>query len=84
MAATAIDTEKTQETAENLADRLPVPAGYKMLVIKPEIEEKSEGGIVYANFVTTVSPRYAWEIQHTALGMGLQQTLQSSPACVYV
>ena len=49
MSATAIDAGKTQETAENLADRLPVPAGYKMLIIKPEIEEKSEGGIVYAN-----------------------------------
>jgi starch synthase len=30
-----------------------------------------KGGIVYSNFVTTVSPRYAWEIQHTDLGMGL-------------
>jgi co-chaperonin GroES (HSP10) len=49
MSATAIDAEKTQETAANLADRLPVPAGYKMLVVKPEIEEKSDGGIVYAN-----------------------------------
>lgn len=34
-----------------------------------------KGGIVYANFVTTVSPHYAWEIQHTELGMGLQTTL---------
>ena len=49
MSATAIDAEKTQETAEALASRLPNPAGYKMLVVKPEINEKSEGGIVYAN-----------------------------------
>lgn len=35
-----------------------------------------KGGIVYANYVTTVSPRYAWEIQYTDQGMGLQQTLQ--------
>ncbi len=49
MSATAIDAEKTQETAQNLADRLPDPVGYKMLVIKPEIDEKSEGGIVYAD-----------------------------------
>jgi starch synthase len=34
-----------------------------------------KGGIVYANFVTTVSPRYANEIRHTELGMGLQGTL---------
>lgn len=49
MSATAIDAEKTQETAENLASRLPDPVGYKMLVVKPEIQEKSEGGIIYAD-----------------------------------
>ncbi|MCF7992217.1 MAG: glycogen synthase [Thiohalocapsa sp.] len=36
-----------------------------------------KGGIVYANFVTTVSPRYAWEIQHTDQGMGLQGVLKA-------
>ena len=49
MSATAIDVERTQETGNQLADRLPSPVGYKMLLIKPEIEEKSDGGIVYAN-----------------------------------
>jgi co-chaperonin GroES (HSP10) len=49
MSATAIDAGKTQETAANLADRVPVPVGYKMLVIKPEIEEKSDGGILYSD-----------------------------------
>ncbi len=34
-----------------------------------------QGGIVYANFTTTVSPRYAQEIKHTELGHGLQPTL---------
>ena len=34
-----------------------------------------KGGIVYSNFVTTVSPRYAHEIRHTRLGMGLQRIL---------
>lgn len=34
-----------------------------------------KGGVVYSNFVTTVSPTYAWEIRHTALGMGLQGVL---------
>ena len=34
-----------------------------------------KGGIVYANFVVTVSPRYAQEIRHTHLGMGLQRVL---------
>jgi starch synthase len=34
-----------------------------------------KGGIVYSNFVTTVSPTYAREIRHTPLGMGLQRTL---------
>ncbi len=34
-----------------------------------------KGGIVYSNFVTTVSPRYAWEIKNSDLGFGLQHTL---------
>ena len=34
-----------------------------------------KGGIVYSNFTTTVSPRYAWEVRHTDLGMGLQRIL---------
>jgi starch synthase len=34
-----------------------------------------KGGIVYSNFITTVSPRYAEEIRHTPLGMGLQRVL---------
>lgn len=36
-----------------------------------------KGGIVYADFVNTVSPRYAWEIQNTEQGMGLQSLLQT-------
>lgn len=35
-----------------------------------------KGGIVYSNFVTTVSPTYAWEIMHTDLSYGLGRTLQ--------
>lgn len=35
-----------------------------------------KGGIVYSNFVTTVSPRYAWEILHTDQSFGLGHTLQ--------
>jgi starch synthase len=34
-----------------------------------------KGGIVYSNFVTTVSPQYAGEIQQSDLGCGLQHTL---------
>jgi len=34
-----------------------------------------KGGIVYSNFVTTVSPRYADEIKYSDLGYGLQHTL---------
>src|SRR6185369_3308522 len=35
------------------------------------------GGIVFSNFVTTVSPRYAQEIMNSDLGMGLQPTLRA-------
>jgi starch synthase len=34
-----------------------------------------KGGIVYSNFVTTVSPSYAWEIQNADLSCGLGHTL---------
>ncbi len=34
-----------------------------------------KGGIVYSNFVTTVSPRYAEEIKYSDLGCGLQHAL---------
>ncbi len=34
-----------------------------------------KGGIVYSNFITTVSPRYAWEILNTDQGYGLGHTL---------
>ena len=34
-----------------------------------------KGGIVYANFVTTVSPQHAWEAQYTDQGRGLGHTL---------
>jgi len=35
-----------------------------------------KGGIVYSNFVSTVSPTYAHEIRFTAAGMGLQRILE--------
>jgi starch synthase len=43
----------------------------------PRTVNLMRGGIVYSNAITTVSPRYAWEIQHTNQGMGLQGTLKA-------
>jgi starch synthase len=34
-----------------------------------------KGGIVYSNFVTTVSPRHAWEAKDAGQGHGLEPTL---------
>lgn len=34
-----------------------------------------KGGIVYSNFVTTVSPQHAWEVRHTDWSYGLGHTL---------
>ena len=34
-----------------------------------------KGGIVYSNYVTTVSPQHAWEARHTEQGAGLGPTL---------
>lgn len=36
-----------------------------------------KGGIVYSNFITTVSPKHAWEAQNTDQGFGLSQTLHT-------
>jgi starch synthase len=41
----------------------------------PHAVNMMKGGIVYSNFVTTVSPRYAWEIQNSDLSCGLGHTL---------
>lgn len=41
-----IDTDGTVKNAENLAGRLPDPVGYKLLLIKPKVEETTEGGII--------------------------------------
>jgi co-chaperonin GroES (HSP10) len=46
MSVADIDVTKTVETSDKLASQLPNPVGYKILVVKPEIEEKSEGGII--------------------------------------
>ena len=46
LSAANIDVDKTKETSEHLASQLPDPVGYKILVVKPEIEEKTEGGIL--------------------------------------
>jgi starch synthase len=54
-----------------IADRLQDPRDHRAVNLM-------KGGIVYSNFVTTVSPRYAWEIQHTDQGMGLETVLQSN------
>lgn len=51
-----------------IPDRLQDPGN-------PRLANLMKGGIVYSNYVTTVSPRYAWEIQHTDQGMGLQDLL---------
>ncbi len=36
-----------------------------------------KGGIVYANYVNTVSPHHAWEARFTDVGCGLQPTLDA-------
>ncbi|MGB5833591.1 MAG: glycogen synthase [Thiohalocapsa sp.] len=43
----------------------------------PQAVNLMKGGIVFANFVTAVSPRYAWEVQHSEQGMGLQAVLRA-------
>ena len=39
-------TFKDIEDGDNFASQLPEPKGYKLLIALPEIEEKTEGGII--------------------------------------
>ena len=39
-----------------------------------------KGGIVYANYVNTVSPHHAWEARFSEIGCGLQSTLEAHQA----
>jgi starch synthase len=43
--------------------------------VNPKALNLMKGGIVYSNFVTTVSPQHAWEVTYTEQGMGLGHTL---------
>jgi starch synthase len=43
--------------------------------LNPHAINFMKAGIVYSNFVTTVSRGYAWEAMHTAQGFGLGHTL---------
>ncbi len=43
--------------------------------VHPNALNFMKGGIVYSNFVTTVSPKHAWEAHHTDQGHGLGDTL---------
>lgn len=41
----------------------------------PSAINYTKGAIVYSNFITTVSPRHAWEIRHSEWGYGLGHAL---------
>ncbi|EIC23531.1 glycogen synthase [Thiorhodovibrio frisius] len=60
-------------------DRLSDSAGAVDAKLMPRAN-LMQGGIVFSNFVTTVSPRYAWEVLRTEQGMGLQGVLAAKQA----
>jgi starch synthase len=43
----------------------------------PRVLNMMKAGIVYSNFVTTVSPHYAWEAQNSWMGFGMGSTLHT-------
>ncbi len=42
----------------------------------PQVLNLLKGGIVYSNFITTVSPKHAWEAKEEDQGFGLKPTLR--------
>ena len=49
MTDTNVEKVPEKEKDDKRANRLPKPAGYKMLVALPKIEEKTAGGIIKAS-----------------------------------
>ncbi len=64
LSATKLDRPKYYHHNDRLQDNL-----------YPNALNFMKGGIVYANSVTTVSPKHAWEACHTDQGFGLDNTL---------
>src|ERR1039458_8758603 len=68
-------------------DRRSCPAGHRPEYFahydrlrdnhNPHAINLMKGGIVYSNFVTTVSPRHAWEAKDGGQGFGLEPTLNT-------
>lgn len=52
MSIGTINVDATKEKGVNLADKLPDPVGYKLLVIKPKVVDKTEGGILVTDGYT--------------------------------
>ena len=44
-ATTKTKTEETIEIGKNLAKQVPDPVGYKILIMMPKAEEKTDGGV---------------------------------------
>ena len=49
MTTVAIAGEESKATLPKVASQLPEPKGFKILIALPEIEEKTEGGILKAS-----------------------------------
>ena len=63
VATNGIDVDSTLKKVDELKDkslRLPKPAGYKMLVALPQIEEKTAGGITKDICRAPELCRYLW------------------------
>ena len=48
------ESVKQDNEAENVASQLPDPCGYKILIAIPEIDEKSEGGVIKPDIVREI------------------------------
>ena len=70
MSISAVDVDKTIEKVESYKDkslRLPKPSGYKIVVALPNIEERTEGGII--------KPDSVIEKESTAANIGFVMAL---------
>jgi|TARA_R100000093_G_scaffold71007_1_gene45550 co-chaperonin GroES (HSP10) len=71
MTVKAVKEKEVIEEDSNVASQLPEPQGYKILIALPEVDEKTEGGIIKAD--TTV------RVEETASIIGF--VLKMGPDC---
>ena len=78
-------TFKDIEDGDNFASQLPEPKGYKLLIALPEIEEKTEGGIIKSaqtQYEENIATIVGWVMSMGPDAYANSSRFPSGPYCV--